>query len=120
MPSVSVALRTLSSRGLVNYDPYQVITLTDEGQKLGEEIQNRHQVLQDFMTDVLGLEVGVAQANACRMEHVIDPIALERLKDFAHQIRQCPRFGRAWAAGPRGRNRQERPRECQECAKRNP
>jgi DtxR family Mn-dependent transcriptional regulator len=96
MPSVSVALKTLSARGLVNYDPYQVITLTKRGEKLGRDITHRHTVLQGFLADVLGVEAGVAQSNACRMEHAIDDEVLERLKDFAEFVQRCPRVGRTW------------------------
>ena len=80
MPSVSVALRGLADRGLVNYDPYQVVTLTEQGQRLGRAIDHRHQVLGEFFTRVLGLDDAVAQANACRIEHAIDPAVLDRLQ----------------------------------------
>lgn len=96
MPSVSVALKALAQRGLVNYDPYQSITLTDEGKKIGGEIGNRHQVLRDFLVNVLGLEEEIAQANACRMEHAIDQDVLERLQAFARFIEQYPEVCRQW------------------------
>ena len=96
MPSVSVALKTLSARGLVNYDPYQVITLTRRGEKLGRDITHRHTVLQGFLSDVLGVEPGVAQSNACRMEHAIDDEVLERLQQFAEFIQKCPRAAEGW------------------------
>jgi DtxR family transcriptional regulator, Mn-dependent transcriptional regulator len=97
MPSVSVALKTLSARGLVNYDPYQVITLTERGEQLGRDITHRHEVLQGFLTDVLGIAPEVAQSNACRMEHAIDNEVLEKLKEFAGLLRRCPRVVRDWA-----------------------
>lgn len=96
MASVSIALRALGERGLVNYDPYQVITLTEEGQRVGEKIELRHKVLQAFLTDVLGVDEPDAQANACRMEHAIDDNVLERLMHFAQWLRLCP-AGKGWA-----------------------
>ena len=56
MPSVTVALKALSQRKLVNYDPYQVITLTDHGREVAEEISRWHLVLRRFLTEVLGLD----------------------------------------------------------------
>jgi DtxR family transcriptional regulator, Mn-dependent transcriptional regulator len=97
MPSVSVALKTLSARGLVNYDPYQVVTLTDRGEKVGQDITRRHAVLQGFLTDVLGIDPVLAQSNACRMEHAIDDEVLERLEGFAGFLHRCPSVARSWA-----------------------
>jgi DtxR family transcriptional regulator, Mn-dependent transcriptional regulator len=100
MPSVSVALRALRGRGLVNYNPYQVITLTESGRRLGEGVGRRHSVLEDFLTTVLGVEPARARSNACRMEHAIDNVVLNRLRDFARSMRQCPRAGRSPARQP--------------------
>jgi DtxR family Mn-dependent transcriptional regulator len=90
MPSVTVALRALSSRGLVNYDPYEVVTLTEAGQRTGEEIERRHRVLQSFLTDVLGLDESTARANACRMEHAVDVVVLERLSALMERLEHQP------------------------------
>ncbi len=98
MSSVTAALRALSKRGLVNYDPYQVITLTDAGREVAERIAQRHDVLRRFLTDVLGLDRELADTNACRMEHSIDADVLERLRDFAEFLRTCPRAGEDWTA----------------------
>jgi DtxR family Mn-dependent transcriptional regulator len=37
-PSVTGALRALASKGLVNYDRYQYITLTDEGRQVAQKL----------------------------------------------------------------------------------
>ena len=90
MPSVTTALKALSKRGLVNYDPYQVITLTPEGRDQAEEVSRRHHVLRSFLTDVLGLELESAEAYACRMEHAVDGELLDRLAGLAEFVRSCP------------------------------
>lgn len=97
MPSVSVALRALAQRGLVNYDPYQLVTLTDHGQKLGREIDSRHQVLEDFFRNVLDLDSQTARENACRMEHAIDKTVLDRLELLACHIQRNTSFSKVWA-----------------------
>jgi len=83
MSSVTAALHTLSERALVNYDPYQVIILTDRGREIAEKIRGSHQVLKDFLTDVLCLDEQQADANACRMEHAVDDEVVERLGALA-------------------------------------
>ena len=96
MPSVTAALKTLSERKLVNYDPYQVVTLTDRGREVAEEISDRHFMLRRFLRDVLGLDSESAEANACRMEHAVDGALLERLTRFAEFLDTCPRAGEDW------------------------
>ena len=96
MPSVTTALKALSKRKLVNYDPYQVVTLTDRGRKLARQISRRHSVLRRFLTDFLGLDGETAEANACRMEHAVDDELLERLTRFAEFAHTCPRAGDEW------------------------
>ncbi|MCK4601526.1 MAG: metal-dependent transcriptional regulator [Phycisphaerae bacterium] len=96
MPSVTAALKALSKRKLVNYDPYQVITLTGRGREIAEEISRRHHILRRFLTDVLGLDAESADANACRMEHAVDSVLLGRLTSFAKFIHSCPRAGDQW------------------------
>jgi DtxR family Mn-dependent transcriptional regulator len=96
MPSVTTALKGLASRKLVNYDPYEAVTLTDRGREVAEEISGRHFALRRFLTDVLGLDSESADANACRMEHAVDDALLVRLTRFAEFIHTCPRAGDSW------------------------
>ena len=92
--AVTAALKSLAKRDLVNYDPYQFITLTDRGRELAKKVDRCHQVLRRFLTEVLGLKADVAEANACRMEHVVDNVVLERLIDFVGTVhRDLPESG---------------------------
>ncbi len=93
MPAVTAALKALSKRKLVNYDPYHVVTLTDQGREVAEEISQRHILLRQFLTDVLGLDGQSAEANACRMEHAVDEDLRRRLQQFMRFIHECPRAG---------------------------
>ena len=79
MPAVTAALKTLAGHGMVNYAPYQFVTLTDRGQTAAAEISHRHLALRKFLSDVLGADAEIADANACRLEHVVDDDVLERL-----------------------------------------
>lgn len=96
MPSVTAALKSLSRRKLVNYDPYEFVTLTDRGRELAEEISRRHYVIRRFLTGVLGLEPEAAEANACRMEHAVDSVLMDRLQRFVEFVQRCPRCGSSW------------------------
>lgn len=80
--SVTGALHALSEKKLVHYTPYDIVTLTPEGERVAEGIAHRHDVLRDFFTRVLGVEETVAEENACRIEHAVSEDILDRLAAF--------------------------------------
>jgi len=80
--AVTFALRTLSEKGLVNYEPYEPVTLSPEGSEQAERILLRRRILEDFLVNVLGLAPDRAEAAACGMEHAIDPESMERFVCF--------------------------------------
>jgi len=94
--TVTSALRNLTDKGLINYKPYSFITLTPKGEKIATEILRRHKIIKDFLQCVLLLEEGKAEENACRMEHAMDNIAINRLVQFIDYVHQCPRTGEDW------------------------
>jgi DtxR family Mn-dependent transcriptional regulator len=94
--SVTGALKSLSEKKLINYEPYSYITLTPEGKTLATEIARKHTVIKDFLQNVLLLDDERAENNACRMEHAMDRTAVERLVQFIEYIQFCPRAGEDW------------------------
>jgi len=82
MPSVTGAVKNLAEKGLVNYERYSFVTLTERGRKIAEEIINRHQVIYDFLTRVLLVDIEIAELDACRIEHAVSPETMTRLKTF--------------------------------------
>ena len=47
--SASKMVKKLGELGLVNYEKYSIITLTDEGIKLGEYLLKRHNIIKKFL-----------------------------------------------------------------------
>lgn len=82
MSSVTGALRSLSAKSLVNYSPHSFITLTAKGRKAAREVVYKHNVLTVFLSTMLGLDEETSARNACAMEHVIEPVVLDRLMKF--------------------------------------
>jgi len=80
--SVTGALHALADRELINYAPYDVITLTDRGRAVAEQIVRRHDVIRDFFLKVLDVPEGDAETAACNMEHAIPESVLERFVEF--------------------------------------
>ena len=94
--TVTSALKSLSGKELINYQPYSFITLTGKGKAIAEEILRRHNVVKDFLACVLLLDEDKAEDNACRMEHSMDKAAINRLVQFIEYIYACPRTGEDW------------------------
>jgi len=91
--SVTGALRALAKKKFLNYAPYDVITLTPEGEKIAREIARRHQVLKDFFVKVLAVDAAQANEAACKLEHGISPEIINRLVQFIEFIEICPLGG---------------------------
>jgi DtxR family Mn-dependent transcriptional regulator len=91
--SVTEALRALSKRKLINYEPYEVITLTDKGREVAEDVIRRHEALKDFFVKVLSIDEKIAEEGACRIEHAAPPEVIERLIRFVKFMEVCPRSG---------------------------
>lgn len=69
-PSVCVAVNTLKEGGFLTMDENHFLHLTDVGCEVAEKIYERH----CFFTEQLiaaGVDPEIAEADACRMEHVI-------------------------------------------------
>jgi DtxR family Mn-dependent transcriptional regulator len=94
--SVTQALRSLSDKGLVNYAPYDLVTLTDEGLGVARDVVDRHRSLRSFLMEVLGLDEERAEADACRMEHDISEEALDRLRRLMEYRREHPEDVVTW------------------------
>ncbi len=94
--AVTVALQSLSSKGLLNYQPYEPVTLTEEGEQRAEEILLRHWIILDFLLNVLVIETKQAESIACEMEHAINAPALEKFVCFLTFIGMRPAKGKTW------------------------
>jgi DtxR family Mn-dependent transcriptional regulator len=88
-PSATGAVQQLKQRGLVSHEKYEDVLLTEEGQAVASEVNQRHEELRAFFEDVLLLDGDVAEAEACVLEHSISGQTLGRLRRFLSSIRQC-------------------------------
>ena len=80
--AVTAALKALAKRDLVNYDPYELVTLTGPGRAAASRVDSRHRTLRRFLIEVLGIQDERAEANACRIEHAVDDVVLDRLRQM--------------------------------------
>jgi DtxR family Mn-dependent transcriptional regulator len=94
--SVTGALHALAERKLINYAPYDIATLTPQGERVAANISHRHLVLKDFFVKVLGVRGAEAEDSACKIEHVVSETILDRLAGFVDFIQVCPRLDINW------------------------
>ena len=90
MPSVTSALKKLSEQELVEHERYGHIKLTPEGDKVARDVLRRHKALTRFFAQALGINQKTAEEDACKIEHVISPLSLERVIKFIEFIEACP------------------------------
>lgn len=115
MPTVSSMLKTLSGRGLVNYEKYEYVELTKSGADVGREMRRRHQVLLRFLTEILKIDSKTADEEACKMEHTLSVSTLDSFTDFMEFVQACPRAGESWLQNfEEYRQHGHRPEKCLE------
>lgn len=80
-PSVSRAMSVLRGAGCITMEESGLITLTDKGRAIAENIYARHRLLTSFFTR-LGVDPQIAAEDACRVEHVIHEETFDRLRAY--------------------------------------
>lgn len=85
-PSVCVAMRNLREKGYILTDGDGLITLTDLGKEIAENVFQRHETITNWLTRI-GVSPEQAAIDACRIEHVISRESFECLRKSEEQFR---------------------------------
>jgi len=95
-------MEDLVSSGDVSIVPEGVITLTGQGKQTGESVIKKHETLQCFLSEILGMDSSSASDEACTLEHAVSDETIDRLgqlivkQDSARKVMrgeddcQCP------------------------------
>jgi DtxR family Mn-dependent transcriptional regulator len=89
-PSVTGALSTLERDDLVRHERYGYVELTNRGERIADDIQKRHAILQRFLTLILKIDPQIAEQDSCRIEHAISPETFDRFTKFIEFVETCP------------------------------
>lgn len=81
LSSVSEAVQRMKDEGLLHYERYGKITLTEDGKKVAEGVYENYSIINDLLR-TLGIPEKIAMEDACSMEHQISPKTSETLKKF--------------------------------------
>jgi DtxR family Mn-dependent transcriptional regulator len=70
-PSATAMLKKLSELGLVDHEPYRGVTLTAAGEKAAVEIIRHHRLLEQYLSETLGVPIEEVHQEADRLEHAL-------------------------------------------------
>jgi len=86
MPSVTGALKNLKSKGMIEYEKNSFINLTPKGNEIAQAVLGKHEILVSFLQDGLFLDPGLAQEEACKIEHSIGQDTARRIKNLTNYL----------------------------------
>lgn len=93
LPTVSSMLNTLVKKGLIIHEKYEYVELTAKGERIAKDVYRGHVILRDFLSKILNIDVKTAEEDACRMEHAVSPVTLERFLKFMESVKTSPKGG---------------------------
>ena len=82
-------VQRLDIEGLLKYEKYRGLVLTESGEKLARKIAHRHKLLTDFLK-LLGLNDRVISHDVEGMEHHISPPTLRAIEALTAQLKRRP------------------------------
>jgi DtxR family Mn-dependent transcriptional regulator len=89
-PTAWATVRRMARDGLISLDDRKIITLTDKGRELAEDITRRHRLAERFLVDVMGLGWAEAHEEAHHFEHAITPRLEKKIFELAGNPKTCP------------------------------
>lgn len=80
--SVTDMLRKLADKGWVNYQKYQGVRLSPEGEKIALEIVRKHRLWEVFLVEKMGFNWDEVHEIAEQLEHIESDILIDKLDAF--------------------------------------
>ena len=88
-PSVTNMIQKLDGMGLVAYERYRGLALTDKGEKMARFAKQKHVLITKFLL-ILGIEEKTANADAEGIEHHVHKETLNRIERFVNFVNDHP------------------------------
>lgn len=85
-PSVNRAIKKLISEELVVHETYSEIKLTEKGFIEAKNVTRVHGILKNFLIDILGVDIEIAEKEACAMEHSICEETVNKLAEYIDKV----------------------------------
>lgn len=82
MPSVTSMMKKMSEKGLVHYDSYKPVRLTDVGEKEAALIIRKHRLTEMFLVEKMGFRWDEVHHIAEQIEHVKAPAFFQKMDEL--------------------------------------
>jgi len=80
--TATTMVKTLSESGLVEYEPYTGVALSEAGEKLAALVVRRHRVVELFLVRVMGYRWDEVHDEAEQLEHVVSDRLIDRMDEM--------------------------------------
>jgi DtxR family Mn-dependent transcriptional regulator len=77
--SASVMLKRLAALELVEHTPYRGVVLTEAGRRVALEVTRHHRLLEQYLSETLGVPLDQVHAEADRLEHALSEELEQRI-----------------------------------------
>ena len=77
--TVTSMVKTLERTGLIRYEPYSGVRLSDEGRRTAARILRRHRLIELFLVETLGLDWSEVHEEAEQLEHSMSDKLIDRI-----------------------------------------
>ncbi len=94
--SVTSALKSLQKLGYVNYKPYKLVRLTENGKEIAKRVMHTQIVLEEFFNKVLHMDKAKAKKLACDAEHVFDEETFLQIRKLTYYFIHSPEILDTW------------------------
>ena len=83
--TATTMVKTLAESGLVEYEPYAGVALTEAGGKLAALVVRRHRVVELFLVNVMGYGWDEVHDEAEQLEHAVSDRLVDRMDEMLGQ-----------------------------------
>jgi DtxR family Mn-dependent transcriptional regulator len=86
-PEIQSDLGDLRESGDITIAGDTTVNLTKTGRLTGECVIKKHETLQFFLSEILGMDSSTASSEACTLEHSVSDETVDRLGDYLKKTR---------------------------------
>jgi len=80
--TATTMVKTLVRSGLVTYEPYAGVRLTDAGEHLAAMVLRRHRLVELFLVQIMGMSWAEVHEDAEQLEHAVSDRLIDRIDEL--------------------------------------
>ncbi len=80
--TATTMVKALAESGLVHYEPYAGVRLTEAGERLAALVLRRHRLIELFLVRVMGMSWAEVHEEAEQLEHAVSDRLIERIDEL--------------------------------------